>query len=260
MSDASTSERPAAQTRLARPRARLGLIIPSVNTLSEPQFAHYCPAELGIHAARLRMSGKWKRPFAQIKPEIEAAAGLLGDIKPNLIVFHCTGASMREGPAGDAQVREIVRAATGIETIATGGAVVEALLALGMKKLVLVSPYVQSNNDQEVAYLAKAGFTVLRDVALGLKGGADYVAVTPERWVEIAVENDHAEADGFFLACTNTRQIEAIAEIERRCGKPVVNSNQAVMWAALDRLRGALGLSGALPGVGALMRVPARAT
>ena len=55
------------------------------------------------------------------------AAGLLADVKPDLIVFHCTGASMREGPAGDAQVRDIIRGATGIETIATGGAVVEAL-------------------------------------------------------------------------------------------------------------------------------------
>ena len=206
MSEALTSERSVA--RLARPRARLGLIIPSVNTLSEPQFAHYCPAELGIHVARLRMSGKWKRPLAQIRPEIEAAAGLLADVRPDLIVFHCTGASMREGPDGDTQVREIIRAATGIETIATGGAVVEALGALQARKLVLISPYVQSNNDQEIAYLRQAGFTVLHDVALGLKGGDEYVAVTPERWVEIAVANARADADGYFLACTNTRQIE----------------------------------------------------
>jgi maleate cis-trans isomerase len=260
MSDMSTSAIPTSSSRLGKPRARIGLIIPSVNTLSEPQFAHFCPPELGVHVARLRMSGKWKRPFAEIEREIVSAANLVADIRPDLIVFHCTGASMREGPAGDAKVRNIIQDATGIETIATGGAVVEALDALRVKRLVLISPYVQTNNDQEMAYLRKAGFDVIHDVALGLKGGDEYVAVAPQRWVELAAENARDEADGYFLACTNTRQIEAIAEIERRLGKPVVNSNQAVMWASLNRLRGPLGLAGALPGIGSLMRVDVAAS
>jgi maleate isomerase len=201
------------------------------------------------------MSGKYKRPFAVLRAEIEAAAGLLADAKPDLIVFHCTGASMREGPEGDAIVRDIIRQTTGIDSIATGGAVVEALRALGLGKLVLISPYVQSNNDRECEYLRGCGFTVLHDVALGLSGSVEYIAVLPERWVELAVANARPDADGYFLACTNTTQIEAVAEIERRLGKPVVNSNQAVMWACLDRLRGPLGLNGTLPGVGRLMTV-----
>ena len=239
--------------RLANPRARIGLIIPSMNTLSEPQFAHFCPADLGIHVARLRMSGKWKRPFAELGAEIRAAASLLADAKPDLIVFHCTGASMREGPEGDTVVRDLIRDATGLEAITTGGAVVEALRALRLKKLVLISPYVQSNNDREIEYLEQCGYTVIHNVALGLKGSEEYIAVPPERWIEVAVDNARPVADGVFLACTNTTQIEAIAEIERRLGQPVVNSNQAVMWACLDRLRVVLGIPGTLPGIGCLM-------
>jgi maleate cis-trans isomerase len=258
MSDVLTSERPVvSRGRLANPRARVGLIIPSMNTLSEPQFAHFCPADLGIHVARLRMSGKWKKPFAELSAEISAAASLLADAKPDLIVFHCTGASMREGPAGDTVVRDIIRDATGIEAIATGSAVVAALRALRLTKLVLISPYVQSNNDREMDYLRACGFSVLHDVALGLKGSEEYIAVPPERWVQLAMDNARADADGYFLACTNTTQIEAITEIERRLGKPVVNSNQAVMWACLDRLRAVLGIAGTLPGVGRLMSVRA---
>jgi maleate isomerase len=245
----------AARGRLANPRARLGLIIPSVNTLSEPQFAHFCPPHLGIHISRLRMSGKWKRPLADLVAETRMAASLLADIKPDLIVFHCTGASMREGPASDSVVRDMIRDATGIESITTAEAVVEALHALLAKKVVLLSPYVQSNNDSEMEYLRKSGFSVIHDVALGLKGGAEYISVPPERWVQIAVENARADADAYFLACTNTTQIETIEEIEQRLGKPVVNSNQAVMWASLSRLRGVLGLAGRLPGVGRLMSV-----
>ena len=200
------------------------------------------------------MSGKWKRPFAEISAEVAAAAALLADIRPDLIVFHCTGASMREGPAGDAAICNVIRDATGIGAISTGGAVVEALQALGVSTVVLISPYVQSNNDSEIAYLCKSGFSVVRDVGLGLKGGDEYANVPPEHWVRLAVDHARPEADGYFLACTNTTQIEAIPEIERRLGKPAVSSNQAVIWACLSRLRGVFGPPAASPCVGRLMQ------
>jgi maleate isomerase len=240
-------------SRLRTPRARIGLIIPSMNTLSEPQFGHYCPNDVGIHVARLRMSGKWKKAFAELAEDIASAASSLADVRPDLIVFHCTGASMREGSAGDARVRDIIKHATGIEAITTGGAIVEALNALGIRKLVLISPYVQSNNDSEIAYLDCAGFSVLADVALGLNGSIEYIAVPPDRWVQIVLDNARPDADGYLLCCTNTTQIEAITEIEQALGKPVVNSNQAVMWACLERLRAKLAIAGPLLGVGRLM-------
>jgi maleate cis-trans isomerase len=67
------------------------------------------------------------------------------------------------------------------------------------------------------------------------------------------VDNARSDADGYLLCCTNTTQIEAVTEIEQALGKPVVNSNQAVMWACLNRLRVKLDIAGPLPGVGRLM-------
>ena len=56
----STPTDPDARTPLPVPRARIGLIIPSVNTCSEPQFHHFAPAGLGIHVARARIVGPWQ--------------------------------------------------------------------------------------------------------------------------------------------------------------------------------------------------------
>ena len=49
-------------------------------------------------------------------------------------------------------------------------------------------------------------------------------------------ENLRADADGYFLSCTNTRMIEAVADLEQELGKPVINSNQATIWACLKKL------------------------
>ena len=235
---------------LAQPRARVGLIVPSVNTYSEPQFNHYAPEGLGIHVARARVAGKWKRPLPEMKEEIAGAARLLSDCAPDVIVFHCTDTSMTQGPQGESKILDIVKDSTGIDAVATSRLVLEAMQALGMTRVVLLTPY--KSNQAIVDYLAAAGIEVVQDVALKLEP-LGFGKVTPAEWARLARDNDRPEADGIFLSCTNTRQIEAIADIERDLGKPVVNSNQAVLWGCMRKLKGTLGPLKPMPELGRLM-------
>jgi maleate isomerase len=236
---------------LAEPRARIGLIIPSVNRMTEPQFNHYAPEGLGIHVARGRVAGQPPRTVAELTDEIAHAAGTLADAHPDLIVFHCTHTSMKEGADGEARIISLIRKTTGIDALSTSSLVNDALRALGLRKLVVLSPY--QSNDNIIDYLAAAGFTVVNDVALKCKTAADFEAITPKRWLELAKENDRPDADGIFLSCTNTTQIEAVAAIEEALGKPVVNSNQAVLWGCLKRLKQKLGEVPPMPDLGRLM-------
>ena len=57
---------PAGTDRIDVPAARIGLIIPSVNRLSEPQFTHFAPIGLGVHVTRARIAGKWRKPIAEL--------------------------------------------------------------------------------------------------------------------------------------------------------------------------------------------------
>ncbi len=239
---------------LATPRARLGLIIPSSNRLAEPQFRHYAPAALGIHVTRLRMTGPWHRPLPETHDAIRMAAGALADARCDAIAFHCTGGAMEDGPEAEAAVVELIRAETGALALATGQAVVAALQNLAIRRLVLATPYRQSVNDAERAYLTALGFEVVHDVTLGLRGGDDYIAVAPARWRALGLEAmaRHPEADGLFLSCTNTTQIEVVAELERLTGRACVNSNQAVLWAATRALAPKLGGWPRLGGLGRL--------
>jgi len=210
---------------LATPLARIGVILPTSNRLIEPQFQYYAPPALGVHFQRARITGKWAQPIPELAPEVARSAVSLTDARPDLIVFNCTGTSMKEGADGDAQLLNVIRSETGIPAMSTAQAVVEALSALGLRKLVLVTPYVQATNDHEIAYLREAGFDVVHDLALGLSGGDRFITVPPEHWVELALANDRPDADGFFLSCTNTTQIQAVAAIESASAKPVVSSN-----------------------------------
>ena len=215
--------------------ARIGLIIPSANSLTEPQFHRYLPAGVSAHVTRLRMAGKFRKPLAELKPSLVEAAQALSDVRPNLIVFHCTANSMENGLAHERAILDIVEQASGCPTISTAQAITQAFDRTGIKKLVLISPYVKATNEHEVKYLAEAGYTVLHELGLGLESQG-YAKVTPEEWKKVVKENARDDADGYFLSCTNTRMIEAIDDLERELNKPVVNSNQAVLRSCFDKL------------------------
>ena len=157
---------------------------------------------------------------------------------------------MTQGPQGEGKILDIVKDATGIDAMATSRLVLDALQTLGMKKVVLLTPY--KSNKAVIDYLTAAGITVVADVALKLEA-KNFGSVTPQDWARLAKENDRPDADGIFLCCTNTRQIEAIADIEKMLGKPVVNSNQAVLWGAVKRLSAKVGAVKPMPELGRLM-------
>jgi maleate cis-trans isomerase len=250
MDAVTTIETRPVHNHLGATRARIGMIIPSVNSMTEPQFNHLAPPGLGVHVARARVAGEWKRPLPQMADEIAASAKLLSDVAPDLIVFHCTDTSMTQGPQGEGRILDIVREASGIAAVATSRLVLEALQALGLRKLVVLSPY--KSNQAVIDYLHASGFAVVHDVALARKP-LEFATVTPREWTELARQHDRPEADGIFLSCTNTTQIEAVADIERALGKPVVNSNQAVLWGCVQRLRPLLGPLSPMPELGRLM-------
>lgn len=215
---------------------RIGLIIPSINTMTEPQFQRYVPAGIGVHATRVRMTGRWHRPISVLRDDICAAAQALADVEPAVIVFHCTATSMEEGLAGEARVVDWIEECTGCTAITTGQAVRQALLALEVRRLVMVSPYVEKTNLLELRYMQEAGFEVVHEFGLGLPGGDSYTRVTPGEWHDLLLDHRRAEADGYFLSCTNTSMIEAIESCEKDVDRPVVTSNQATLWACLGRL------------------------
>ena len=233
-------------------RARLGLIIPSSNRLSEPHFRRFLPPDVGLHVTRLRMTGVHNKPLGPLLEDVSRAAATLGDARCDVIVFHCTANSMEHGLEGEQKILDAVREASGAQALSTAQGVVEALRASAMKKMVLISPYPQSHNDHEKEYLEALGFKVVHDVALGVPS-VDYPHVPPSKWLEVTRANLRDEADGIFLSCTNTTQIDIIALLEAELGKPVVNSNQATIWASLKRLAPKLGQITPPAALGSLM-------
>jgi len=229
-------------------RARYGMIIPSSNRMAEPHAFRYAPPGVVAHTTRLRMTGPYFMPLDKLLPQVATAAETLADANCDPIVFHCTANSMAEGVAGEKRIAETIEQATGRRATTTAAATLAALGALGARRIVLVSPYVRATHEHEIEFLTEAGFEIVGEKNLGLTGAGAYSNVTPESWVETldGLRNDRAEA--YFVSCANVRAIESLERMESLLDRPVVTSNQVVIWQAL-RLAG---LGDAVPGLGRL--------
>ena len=235
-------------------RARVGLIIPSGNRMSEPQFRRFLPADVGVHATRLQMTGRHQKPLDVLLREVAQAASALGDAKCDVVVFHCTANAMEHGLDGEQRILQAIRDHCGAQTLSTAGAVRDAFLALAIRRYVLVSPYEPAVNAQEISYFRALGLDCVHDVALALTPPSDaYVAAPPSLWHDVTLANAREDADGYFLSCTNTTQVDVIPALEKALGKPVVNSNQATIWAVLRLLEPRIGRPAAEPALGALL-------
>jgi arylmalonate decarboxylase len=231
-------------------RARIGLIIPSGNTLTEPQFQRYAPAGVQCHITRLRKTHH--APLEELLPGIIEAACCLADARCDVIAFHCTAGAMEAGIEGGKHLIETLEQATGRRCITTATAVLAAFEALGVRSVTLVSPYARSTNEEEIAFLTQAGIQVLRDHALEVPRSPGYPSVSAESWLQLALEYDDCDADASFLSCTNIHSLPVLEQIESRLRhRPVVASNQATLWYCL-RL---CGLDDSVPGLGRLMQL-----
>ncbi|WP_321794890.1 hypothetical protein [Caballeronia sp. J97] len=225
-------------------RARIGVLMPSGNTAAEPELSAMMPDGVSCHVTRLPLNGSSAEDLLGMTAQLEPAAILLRDTRPDLIVFHCTAVSTWD-PAMDETLCTRIQHATGVRTATTAAALVRAIECMGARTIVLLTPYIDEINEREVTFLRHHGISVIDCHGLGLKTPEEMMAVEPESWMDLALQHRSEAADAYVISCTAIRTLPVIEEIEKVLGRPVITSNQAMAWHALrqsnvlDRVNGA---------------------
>jgi maleate isomerase len=214
---------------------RIGLIIPSSNQLTEPEFHRYLPDGVLAHFARLRMTGANQRPLPELLPRIADAAMALADAKCDVIAFHCTAIALDAGPAGEPEILAAISKTTGTPAVATAAAIIAALRALNVKSIGLVTPYDEANAEKEQRYFKAAAIEITTSRHFDLARRSQLASTPPEFWIDAArsVAAEAKRPDAVVFSGANVRCMEAIGAFETILDVPAITSNQAVMWDSL---------------------------
>ncbi len=227
---------------------RLGIMVPSGNSVAETELRAMLPPEVTMLVTRLALQGSSEPELLAMLTGLDTAAILLGHAEPDEIAFHCTAVSTF-APHLAGEIRDRITTASGRPAFATADAILAALQVLTVHRVLLVTPYIQPVHQREIGFLAANGITVTGGSCLGINTNADMARIPPSviaDQVRAAVAG--VQADACFISCTAIRSAGLIADLEPVLGIPVITSNQVLVWHALRRL----GMSQSVKGFGRL--------
>jgi maleate isomerase len=217
---------------------RVGLIVPSSNTVMEVDFYRRLPASATLHTGRMYLEATTPEgESAMLDDYLPTAINDLRSARPDVMVFGCTSAGALRGNAYEGQLIDRIAAQTGAVTFSVSASVRQTIRATGARRVGVVTPYVDSLNDKIRQSLEDDGFEVAAVHGLGITENFAIAEVEPERIAEFASASFvGGDIDLLFASCTNFRALDARDDMQAALGVPVVTSNQAALAVVLDQI------------------------
>lgn len=224
--------------------ARLGVLVPSGNSVAEIELRAMLPAEVAMLTTRLALRGSSEPELLAMLTDLDKAAELVGHAEPDAIAFHCTAVSTY-APHLAGEIRGRITAASGKPALATADGILAALKLLETRRVLLVTPYVQPVHEREIGYLQAQGVAVVGGSYLGVDTNTEMARIPPATIADqVRAAAKGVDADLCFISCTAIRSAGLIAELETELGMPVITSNQVMAWHALKTLNVSDGVQG----------------
>lgn len=236
----------------ARPLAkRIGLVALATDHTTEVDFARLLHGQdVGVYVNRIAYENPTTHEnLLRTGPRLAAAAAeILPDEPLDVLVYACTAASVVLG--NDTVAEHMNKAKPGVSCVTPSSAAFDAFEALGVKKVSVLTPYTPDVTDTLAAYFSQRSASVVNATCFGLTDDREMARLSRQSIIDGGVAACADEADALFVSCTAVRAAACVEELEDRLGKPVVTSNQAMVWRCMRHL----GIASSPPGGGKLFK------
>lgn len=225
-------------TEASRPanwRTRIGTIVPVSNTTNEVEFNRMKPDGVSVHFTRVPLeSNPAEDDFKVMLEQAGRASTELAAAGADVVAYGCTSGSMA---CPSDRLLGAMQDASGKPALTTAGAILDALKALGTKRIAMATPYTDATNAKEKAFIERHGVEVADIKGLGLGGSLEKIQkisrISPSEIYEHAKSVDQPDCDALLICCTDFGSADVVQALEDELRKPVLTSNTATMWAAL---------------------------
>jgi maleate isomerase len=212
------------------------------------------PEGVGVVATNLNVRAHQAAEFERAQQGIEAAVDVVVGEGAQAVVLAGVPLAVRQGFQREQDAHAAWSQRAGVPVTSGSAAAVAGLWALGARRPLVVTAYLDEFNELIVRYLGDAGLDVAAVAGLSVRSPAEASQTRPEAYFRLAKQLllAHPESDSVFLG-TRGNVMGVALQIEEDFGVPVVHSPQAGLWWALRHLRVA-----PRPGWGRLLSLPGR--
>lgn len=229
----------------------IGLISPN---LSEDTLEDVCK----VFPAGIRIEGRTLKVGKYTDDEFHRAelmfADLVRDLARSPLDFLMVTGELflsYKGPGSDLEILDLVKTITPTPASTVLTAVVRGCRALGLKRIVMASPFPEDQDERLVKFLAHYGIDVVAFRGLGCPNADVIWELPPVSGYDLATAllREYPDVDGIYMPCNKWRIVSVIERIEKENQKPVVTNTQAWVWDALRLMN----MRDRIPGYGQLL-------
>ncbi len=183
----------------------------------------------------------------------------VGHARVDVLLYACLVAVMATaiGEHRNTELRIAEQLAAGgsaARVLSSAGALVRALVDLGVSRVALVMPYTEPVARRVVAYLEAEGFTITDWRALGVADNAEVGCIPGDAVMRAARDLDITATDALVISCcVQMPSLGLVQSAEDELGIPVLSAATAGAYSILR----VLGLPVDIPGAGSLLRADA---
>jgi maleate isomerase len=212
----------------------IGMLIPATNTAVEIDVNRVLPKNYQVFVGRLRVSSVDEAGWREHDADIDYQAQLLGTIKPAGIILLQTAASFYGEVGYDAKVVDRIAAISGAPAYTSAYSIGRAMKALGAKRIAMLSPFFETILG--IVFLAVDSFNMTDPLAI-TRLGPEPATVALEKLAAL-------KPDAIIMAGGAYHVMNSIDGWEQRFGLPIVATNQAAIWAAVQTVNGSESIRG----------------
>ena len=226
-------------------------MVPSNNSVLEPEFWSRVPPGVAFYATRLPARGNLTvEAVRRMETEVDRAVDLLVATGVSLLAYADMVTTFVMDDGWNQATTTAIAHRAGVPCLTAWTALESALNALSVRRLAVGTPYPHPIHALVRPFLERRGFTVTGEGTLDVLGMADVPRLSLERVRALAAGLDRTDAEAVVLLATDLPTFEVIRSLEAELAIPVLTSNQTLLWDSLKQG----GVSADVVGLGRLFR------
>ena len=213
------------------PNPRVGVVTLSTDFTIEQDFRRICyniPIDIFINRIPFEnpLTQENYLKMADHLPKI--VENILPNQKLDVVAYGCTSGTIAIGE--ERITSQIHKTKPGVYVTTPITAALRAFEKLEINKIAILTPYPKLVNKTVYDYLKKRKIEIDSFSGFNLEYDSDIAKVDPQHLIRTVKNIDHSDVDAIFVSCTALRIVEVLQEIEDLIKKPIISSNQSIIW------------------------------
>jgi maleate isomerase len=218
-------------------RAKIGVIIPSTNTVVEADFNELKIPGVTFHSGRMYIEQPaldsdeaFEGLLQQVNDSFKIALRDVMTCEPDHITMAMSAPTFWGGKTGNEQFLTGAAKLTPLSITTGADSCRLALQTLGARRIAVLTPYQPIMRAQIVRYFEDVGFKVLNYHDMKCASATAIAQVEPDELRKIVHKLNGSDIDAIVQAGTNLSMVGLAADLEKELGKPVLAINTAIVW------------------------------